>query len=146
MELNKYEIRRTETKLIEYDDKIITSKGAEKILREIIEKDTIEVQESFWIFYLNRANKIIGYSEISKGGIGGTVVDIKLIAFQAINLLSSSIIMIHNHPSGQIEPSNQDKQITQKIKTALNTLEIDVLDHIIISIDNYYSFLDNGIL
>lgn len=146
MELNKYEIRRTDTKMIEHEDKISNSSDAIKIIKEFVEKDLLEVQESFWTLFLNRSNKVIGYTELSRGGLAGTVVDLKLLAFQAVNLLASSIIMIHNHPSGNLEPSIQDKKITKKAKEALKLLDIEVLDHIIISTNDHYSFINNGIL
>ena len=146
MELNKYEIRRTDTKMIEHEDKIRSSSDAIKIIKEFVEKDLLEVQESFWTLFLNRSNKVIGYTELSRGGLAGTVVDLKLLAFQAVNLLASSIIMIHNHPSGNLEPSIQDKKITEKAKEALKLLDIEVLDHIIINTNDHYSFINNGIL
>ena len=146
MELNKYEIRRTDTKMIEHEDKIRSSSDAIKIIKEFVEKDLLEVQESFWTLFLNRSNKVIGYTELSRGGLAGTVVDLKLLAFQAVNLLASAIIMIHNHPSGNLEPSIQDKKITKKAKEALKLLDIEVLDHIIINTNDHYSFINNGIL
>ncbi len=102
--------------------------------------------EEFWVLYLNRANEIMSKKQISKGGVSGTVVDTRIIVKNAIDLLSSGIILVHNHPSGQIKPSNADKQITQKIKNALSFLDIGLLDHIIIADLNYYSFADEGLL
>jgi DNA repair protein RadC len=95
---------------------------------------------------LNRANNTTGYAKISQGGITGTVVDIQLIAKYAIESLSKGIIMAHNHPSGVIRPSEQDKLFTNQTKKALALFEIQVLDHIILGADNYYSFVDKGIL
>ena len=108
--------------------------------------DDIEIFESFFILLLNRNNQTIGYAKISQGGISGTVVDIRLIAKYAVESLCSSVILAHNHPSGNINPSEQDKNITSKVKEALNMFEISVIDHIILTSESYYSFADNGVL
>lgn len=100
--------------------------------------------EEFWAVYLNRANKIIEKVKISQGGICGTVTDVKIILKKGIELLSSGIILCHNHPSGSTTPSEQDINITQKIKKAGLLMDINVLDHIIIAGNKYYSFADNG--
>jgi DNA repair protein RadC len=100
--------------------------------------------EEFWVIYLNRANKIIEKVKISQGGICGTVTDVKIILKKGIELLSSGIILCHNHPSGNTTPSEQDINLTQKIKKAGLLMDINVLDHIIISGTRYYSFADNG--
>jgi DNA repair protein RadC len=102
--------------------------------------------EEFWIVLLDRANQIIKEENLSKGGISGTVVDIRLICKSAIEHAASGAIIAHNHPSGQVIPSEQDKQITKKIKDSFNLLEISLLDHIIIGERNYFSFADEGIL
>lgn len=102
--------------------------------------------EEFWTLYLNRANKIITFDKISRGGISGTVVDPKLIFKHALKHLSSSIILVHNHPSGQLKPSQADISITQKLKEAGKVLEIQVLDHLIISDEGFFSFADEGLL
>lgn len=100
--------------------------------------------EEFWVIYLNRASKIIEKVKISQGGICGTVTDVKIILKKGIELLSSGIILCHNHPSGSTEPSELDIKLTQKIKQAGLIMNINVLDHIIISGTRYYSFADNG--
>lgn len=100
--------------------------------------------EEFWILLLNRANKIIDKFKISQGGIAGTVIDVKLILKQAIDKLASSIILCHNHPSGNIHPSNSDTDITKKLKDAGQLMDIAVLDHIIVTDKKYYSFADEG--
>ena len=114
-------------------------------LRKIWDTD-INICERFYVLYLNRNNKTIGYKCISQGGLDATVVDVRLIAKYAIESLASSVIIAHNHPSGNIEASTPDKNVTNKIKSGLNLLDIRVLDHIILSDENYYSFADNGIL
>lgn len=102
--------------------------------------------EEFWVIYLNRSMKVIEKKRISIGGISATVIDIKIVLKSAIENLASSIILAHNHPSGNNNPSEQDKEITQKIKKAADLLEIKINDHIIIADRNYFSFADNLIL
>ena len=102
--------------------------------------------EEFWVVYLNHSNKIIHKEKMSQGGISGTVVDVRLILKKAIEYLASSIILSHNHPSGQLKPSQQDIEITQKLKKASAYLDISVLDHIIIADNQFFSFADEGVL
>lgn len=101
-------------------------------------------QEQFWILLLNRANRIIGRQMISAGGISGTVVDAKVIFKKALEVSASSIVLCHNHPSGNAVPSQADIDITRKLKTAGTTLDITVLDHLIVCDQAYYSFADEG--
>jgi DNA repair protein RadC len=132
-------------------------KLAEALNRPKIEssKDVIEIfkaqladlsHEEFWVLYLNRANKVIDQARITQGGITGTIFDIKLILKSALDRLASSIIICHNHPSGNPKPSEQDIKITQKLKEAVQVFEISLLDHIIVTDSDCYSFADNGIL
>lgn len=100
--------------------------------------------EEFWVLHLNKANRIIEKERISIGGIGGTVVDIKIILKSALQKLASSMILVHNHPSGNLTPSDADLSITKKLREGAAYLEIMVLDHVIIGDKNYYSFADNG--
>ncbi len=100
--------------------------------------------EEFWVLFLNRANKVIDQSRITQGGVTGTIFDIKLIMKSAIEKLASSIIICHNHPSGNPKPSEQDIKITLKMKEAAQIFEIALLDHIIITESECYSFADNG--
>lgn len=102
--------------------------------------------EEFWVAYLNRANALIDKEQISTGGTTGTVIDVKIILKHGIEKLASSIILIHNHPSGNTQPSTNDKNITEKIKNAAEMMDIAVLDHIIIGDTQYLSFADEGIL
>jgi len=104
------------------------------------------VHEAFWILTLNRANKIIRSYQVSEGGIGGTVVDSRIVFKHAIEDQASGLILCHNHPSGNIKPSEQDKQITRKLSQAGAFLEIPILDHLIIGENSYFSFADEGIL
>jgi len=102
--------------------------------------------EEFWVLFLNRSNKVIDQYKLSQGGIAGTVIDVRLILKRAIELLASSIIVCHNHPSGNNKPSENDKAITSKIKIASDQLDIQLLDHIIIADNSYFSFADEGII
>lgn len=102
--------------------------------------------EEFWVLILNRANQVIKEEYLSKGGISGTVVDIRLICRSAIENNASGIVIAHNHPSGQVIPSEQDKSITKKLKEALKLFEIALLDHLIIGDQKYCSFSDDGLL
>lgn len=120
---------------------------ASSVAFELIKADFFDLShEEFWLICLNRANKPISRIMISRGGVSGTVADIKLIFKNALEQLASSIIVCHNHPSGNLEPSKQDKALTAKIKEAGRVMDIPLLDHLIISDHNYYSFADNGLL
>ncbi len=102
--------------------------------------------EEFWILLLNRSNKIIDRTKISQGGTAGTVIDVKMILRNAIEKLASSIIICHNHPSGNTEPSEADIEITHRISEAAKVMDIKLLDHVIIAENLYFSFLDDGLL
>jgi len=102
--------------------------------------------EEFWILFLNRSNKVIGKQSLSKGGLSGTVTDVRLIMRNAIQMQASGIIVSHNHPSGNLNPSESDTAITRKIKEAGQLLDIQLLDHIIIAEKEFYSFADNGLI
>jgi DNA repair protein RadC len=139
LELGK---RRNEAVVIE-KDKISNSRDAFEIFRSRIGDLPYE---EFWIILLNKANKVIRYCNISEGGISGTVVDPKKIFKIALDHHASSIILGHNHPSGNLQPSEADQKITKKIREAGNMLDVAVLDHIIIGDDRYYSFADEGMV
>lgn len=102
--------------------------------------------EEFWIVYLNNSNKVMQRAQLSKGSITGTLVDVRLVMKQALELGAVALILAHNHPSGTLVPSEADKQITQKLKTASAALDIKVLDHLIITQKEYFSFADESIL
>ena len=102
--------------------------------------------EEFWVLLLNRSNRVVNKIKISQGGISGTVIDVRLILKKAIEHETSSIILCHNHPSGNLEPSESDKKITQKLKEAGRVMDIGVIDHLIISDNGYFSFADEGLL
>jgi DNA repair protein RadC len=100
--------------------------------------------EEFWILYLNRSNKVIEKYKLSQGGVSGTVIDVKLVLKRAIELLASSIVACHNHPSGNRNPSDNDIAITEKLKQAALQMDMQLVDHIIIADNLYYSFCDEG--
>ena len=101
--------------------------------------------EEFWVIFLNRANEVIGKENVSKGGVSGTVVDPKVVFKQAVQFPASAIILAHNHPSGNLKPSQADHQLTKKLKEAGKALDIPVLDHLIIGERDYFSFVDESV-
>jgi len=134
--------RRNENEIVS-KAKISCSGDAFKLLNK---KLSDLPHEEFWILLLNRANSVVKMECISKGGISGTVVDARLILKPAIETLASGIILCHNHPSGQLKPSEQDLSLTKKIKESSRVMDINLLDHIIIGDQKYLSFADEGIL
>lgn len=102
--------------------------------------------EEFWLLMLNRANRVLGRFKVSQGGLSGTVIDTRIILKKALDNLASSIIVCHNHPSGNMQPSDADVKITEKLKKAAEMLEIKLLDHIIIADKSYFSFADEGLI
>ena len=102
--------------------------------------------EEFWIIYMNNSNKVIQKNQLSKGGITGTLVDVRLALKTAIEVGAVGLILAHNHPSGTLKPSQADKQITQKLKIAGESLDIKVLDHLIITEKAYFSFADENLI
>jgi DNA repair protein RadC len=102
--------------------------------------------EEFYAVYLNRANKVLQIEQISKGGLSGTVADGKVIFNHAISHRASAIILAHNHPSGQLRPSNADRSLTKNLKDFGKMIDLQILDHLIVTTDNYFSFADEGIM
>jgi len=102
--------------------------------------------EEFWLLMLNRANRVLGRYKVSQGGLSGTVIDTRIILKKALDNLASSIIVCHNHPSGNKQPSDADLKITEKLKKAAEMLEIKLLDHVIIADKSYFSFADEGLI
>ena len=133
--------RRKETK-ISKREKITTSKDVYEIMRPSMMDLP---HEEFWLLMLNRANSVIKKELISRGGVAGTVVDSKLIFKTAIENYACSIIICHNHPSGNCKPSEQDIKITKNIKEAGKIMEIQLLDHLIVAENSFYSFADEGL-
>jgi DNA repair protein RadC len=134
--------RRKETDAVKRE-KITTSKDA----FEIMKPSLMDLpHEEFWLIVLNRANLVIKKELISRGGVAGTVVDIKIIFKAAMESYASSIIICHNHPSGNLKPSEADLKITKNIKEAGKIMEIPLLDHLIITDTGFFSFADEGLI
>jgi len=139
MELGR---RRRESAAVELT-KISSSETVFELMQPVIGE---LAHEEFWIIYLNNANKIIAKSQLSKGGITGTLVDVRLVLRTAIENGAVGLILVHNHQSGTLTPSDADKQITKKLKLAAESLDIKILDHVIVTETQYFSFADDGIL
>ena len=133
--------RRTEEALER--KKITSSSSVFEIMQPVIGD---LAHEEFHILYLNNSNKVINRTQLSKGGITGTLVDVRLALKMALEHGATSIILCHNHPSGNLNPSSADKQLTQKLKTAGESLDIKILDHLIVTEKSYFSFADEGLL
>lgn len=125
---------------------IKTSKDAADLLKHLWSDDKIDFVEQFKVLFLNRANKVLGVFEASSGGVTGTVADPKLIFVAALKANACGIIISHNHPSGNLKPSQCDEQLTLKIKNAGLFLDIKLIDHIIVTSEGYYSFADEGLV
>lgn len=124
----------------------LTKVTSSKVVFEIMQPIIGELpHEEFWIVYLNNSNKILSKSQLSKGGITGTLVDVRIVFKSALEMGATALILCHNHPSGTLVPSDADKQITKKLKLAGDSLEIKVLDHLIITETDYFSFVDEGV-
>ncbi len=126
--------------------KITNSKDSYGLFKQMYDADTLEYCESSIVIYLNRAHQTIGWQKISQGGMTGTIVDVRIIMGTALKCGATSIIMSHNHPSGQLKASEQDNLLTKKIKDACGIMEIVLLDHLIITNDGYLSYSDEGYL
>ena len=133
--------RRREEDVVDFK-KITSSKAVFEIMQPLIGELP---HEEFWVLYLNNSNKVIYKSQLSKGGITGTIVDVRLIFKIALEQNATAIILSHNHPSGKLQASEEDKKITKKLTLAGEQLDIRVLDHVIITDNNYLSFQDEGI-
>jgi DNA repair protein RadC len=125
-------------------NKISCSEDAYQLLKDFYPQETISLQERFVVAYLNRAHNVIGVYEASVGGLTGTIADPRLIVSVALKIAATSIILSHNHPSGNLNPSNTDQELTNKIREACKYLDIIVLDHIIITPKTFYSFADSS--
>ncbi len=125
---------------------INTSEDVYRVLRENWNYEIIEFIEEFKIMLLNRANRVIGIVPISVGGTAGTIADPKVIFVSALKCNAASIILAHNHPSGNLKPSHADIELTKKLKNAGHFLDLTILEHIILTKDGYLSFADEGLM
>ena len=137
LKLKRGEIRKMQIK---------SSKDAFDAFKLFYDQDTIELTESFIAIFLNRANNTLGWLKVSQGGMTGTVVDIRIILGTALKIAAQSIILSHNHPSGNLQPSEADITLTKKIKEAGIFMDISILDHIIYTESGFYSFADEGLM
>ncbi len=124
--------------------RVESSRQVYEVFAQVWDSERIEFVEDFKVMLLSRANRVLGIVTISSGGTAGTVVDVKLVYAAAIKANASSVILAHNHPSGNVLPSEQDKRLTQRVKQAGSILDIPVLDHMIMTVEGYYSFADEG--
>ncbi|MEQ3796429.1 DNA repair protein RadC [Flavobacteriaceae bacterium MJ-SS4] len=133
--------RRGEEALVQ--NKITSSVSVFELMQPILGELP---HEEFWILYLNNSNKVIQKNQLSKGGITGTLVDVRLVLKNALEVGATGLILAHNHPSGTLKPSEADKKLTQKLKSASESLDIKVLDHLIVTEKAYFSFADENLL
>ena len=130
----------------ELNCKIKLSSDAADLFRKVWDVDTLPIYESMIAIFLNRQNNTIGWFKVSQVGLSGTLIDVRLILATALNCLASGIILCHNHPSGNLNPSEADISMTKKVKQSAEIMDISVLDHIILTEDGYYSMVDNGVI
>lgn len=135
--------RRSKVAVADEKPRIVSSSDVWNLVGKSLPQYDVEV---FWIIFLNNANKVIDKSMISKGGIDSTVVDIRVIFRLAVEKMATSMVLIHNHPSGNLTPSREDINLTTRIVKGAEIMNVKVLDHLIISKEDYYSFADNGLL
>jgi DNA repair protein RadC len=141
--VNKISLFREPTKLTPV--KIFSSETTNNFARQFYDSQ-ITIIEDFYLILLNNSNLVTGYVHISKGGITGTLVDVRIIAKHALESLATAVILVHNHPSGTLRPSQADKDVTKKIQNALELFDVKVLDHLILTEHAYFSFADENIL
>jgi len=139
--INQYQLKKIQSDFPK--EKITSSRAAYDFISRFYDDD-IEIFESSFILMLNQANLTIGFAKISQGGITGTVVDVRIIAKYAVESLSTSIILAHNHPSGNLNPSESDRKLTMQVKNGLALLDVRLFDHLILTKESYYSFADEG--
>ena len=133
--------RRRRLSKAEHRDNISSSKDAFDLMQPVLED--LEV-EQFWVLYLNNANKVLAKLNISQGGMTATVVDVRMLLKKALELNSTGLILCHNHPSGTLRASEADCKLTEKVKVAAKLMDIQLLDHIIVTDQSYFSFADEG--
>ena len=124
-------------------DKINTSRSVFEIMNPLLGHLS---HEEFWVLFLNNSNKILAKTHLSKGGMTRTIVDVRIVMKQALEHSATAIVLVHNHPSGVPNPSESDTLLTEKFKSAAESLDIRVLDHIIVTEKNYFSFADESLL
>jgi DNA repair protein RadC len=131
-------VKKSELKVMTSVDEVVST------LRQVFNADTFDWKEEFILLCLNKRNALVGFYKVSSGGIGGTIADPRVIFTTALNCTATSIIIAHNHPSGNLQTSNADDSITKKIKESGEILDIKLLDHIILTDEGYYSYMEEG--
>lgn len=131
-------------KIVEFS--ISDSKKSFELMLQSWEQNRIQMQEEVKLILLNRSNKVLGVYPLAMGGITGCVVDVRIILAVALKTLATGIILVHNHPSGNLKPSREDIKITEQLKSSCDLIGIILLDHLIITKDDYFSFADDGLL
>jgi DNA repair protein RadC len=131
-------VKKSELKVLTSVDEVVNT------LRQVFNADTFDWKEEFILLCLNKRNALVGFYKVSSGGIGGTIADPRVIFTTALNCTATSIIIAHNHPSGNLQTSNADDSITKKIKESGEILDIKLLDHIILTDEGYYSYMEEG--
>lgn len=135
--------RRRQSEQVEVKPQISSSKMAFGVLHPYLQD---KVTEEFWIIFMNQNNRVIRLHQLSQGGIAGTVVDTRIVFKEALSCLATGMILCHNHPSGNLKPSEQDKKLTKRLVEAGKILQISVTDHLIIGNGAYFSFADEGLI
>ena len=131
-------------KIVEFS--ISDSRKSFELMLKSWEQNRIQMQEEVKLILLNRSNKVLGVYSLAMGGINGCVVDVRIILAVALKTLATGIILVHNHPSGNLKPSREDLKITEQLKSSCDLIGISLLDHLIITKDDYFSFADDGLL
>jgi DNA repair protein RadC len=126
--------------------KVSSAEDAYKLLLPLFDEDTIEYNEFFKVLLLDNANHVLGYTLVSQGGLTETCVDIRIILQAALLCNATNLILAHNHPSGNLTPSEEDLSLTNKIKEAAKLMRINVMDHLILTSESYFSFADDGLM
>ncbi|MBV2166397.1 MAG: JAB domain-containing protein [Kaistella sp.] len=129
-----------------FNFKIEDSRKSFELILQKWEQDRIEMQEEVKVLLLNRNNKVLGIYALAKGGITSCVVDVRIILAIALKTLATGIILVHNHPSGNLNPSNDDRKITAQLNSSCKLMGITLVDHLIITKEDYFSFADEGLL
>ena len=140
------EIQVSYTPNLLVDMSVKNSKKSFELMLNEWEQETLQMQEEVKIILLNRSNKVLGIYSLAKGGLTSCIVDVRIILSIALKTLATGIILFHNHPSGNLKPSKADLDITKKLKNSCDLLDISLLDHLIITKDNYFSFADEGLI
>lgn len=140
----KLTLSKTEEHPVKYET-ISGSREAAEIFRTLF-ADEIGIFESVFVIYLNQKNVPIGWRKISQGGISSSIVDVRLVLVPALNCLASGFIICHNHPSGNLRPSEEDRKITKQLKEVGQIMSVKLLDHLILTETNFFSFADEGLI